>query len=418
MSETDQDARDDFSGPVIRTLGGRAGYVCSFPSCGRLTIGPSEDRATRLSNVGVAAHITAASKKGPRYDDTITAVERASEGNGIWLCQTHAKLVDDNSSSYSAEDLKRWKRQHEDWIFRRVANGHNHVQDGIGYLVTEGVGPLSDGERIRFGRLTVIFGANGTGKSTLCEAASAFAGDPHFSTFSERFDFARRATGRPKAIEAGLALEGVQTRVRISDRGGKGPERLRIEIDGNAAPAWPTSHVRAIRLDGRLFEHPGKRDPLEHAIHLLAPQFRLPEATLLAALRDEVFASSIYRCNFRRRAGKLEIRVPEENAGFLPPGNLAGSELRRLLVALTVRVMEADPGPAPWVFCLDTGFFGALDDDNKAAMIQQLAAMKQLNLQIIACVVFEQDVDLLRTSRLDRWIGAQRHGDLTIHAFL
>lgn len=176
MSQTDPDPRDDFSPAVIRALGGRSGYVCSFPSCGRLTLGPSDDRATRLSNVGVAAHITAASKKGPRFDDKITPEERAGEGNGIWLCQIHAKLIDDNASTYTAEDLGRWKRQHEDCVFRRLANGPSHVQDGVSYLLTEGLGPLHGGERIEFGRLSVIFGPNGSGKSTVCEALTAFAG--------------------------------------------------------------------------------------------------------------------------------------------------------------------------------------------------------------------------------------------------
>jgi energy-coupling factor transporter ATP-binding protein EcfA2 len=418
MIATHDDGRDDFPRSVVNALGGRAGYICSFPSCGRLTIGPSEDRSSRLSNVGVAAHITAASPKGPRFDPNITPEERASEVNGIWLCQLHGKLIDDNSSLHRAGDLRRWKQHHEAWVFGRLANAQNHVDDGLGYLLTEDIGPLPSAERLTFGRLTLVFGRNGAGKSTLCEAATAFAGEPHFTTFADRWDFTQGVLGGFRAIEAGLALGGVQTRVRILDRGVAGVGRIRIEVDGNVAPAWPRSLVRAVRLDRRLFDGAAKDDPLARAIEMLAHQFGLAPHVLSAALRDDVFASSIYRCTFRERQGELEVRTPEPGAGFLPPGNLSGSELRRLVMALALRMMEADPGPTPWLLCLDTGFFSGLDDKNKETLIQQLADVVQVKLQVVACVVFEKDVDLLRTARQERWIGAQRYGDLTVHSFL
>ena len=64
--------------------------------------------------MGVAAHITAASPKGPRYDQMLSAEERRSLENGIWLCQNCGKLVDNDPARYSTELLRQWKRLSEE----------------------------------------------------------------------------------------------------------------------------------------------------------------------------------------------------------------------------------------------------------------------------------------------------------------
>lgn len=92
--------------------------------------------------VGVAAHITAASATGPRYDALMSSNERSSERNGIWTCQTHGKLIDDNASRHTVAELLRWKTQHEELIFSRVANASNHVREGVAKVVLEKVWDL------------------------------------------------------------------------------------------------------------------------------------------------------------------------------------------------------------------------------------------------------------------------------------
>jgi hypothetical protein len=77
--------REDFKADVKELLAKRAGMKCSNPNCRRPTSGPQEDPNKAL-NIGVAAHISAASKRGPRYDSRISPQERRSEANGIWLC--------------------------------------------------------------------------------------------------------------------------------------------------------------------------------------------------------------------------------------------------------------------------------------------------------------------------------------------
>ena len=104
--------RDNFSKPVIRKLAERVAFLCSCPDCRNPTLGPSSDPDASV-NLGKAAHITAAAKGGPRYDPTLTALERRSIQNGIWLCAIHADLVDKDEAAYSVMLLRTWKEQAE-----------------------------------------------------------------------------------------------------------------------------------------------------------------------------------------------------------------------------------------------------------------------------------------------------------------
>lgn len=104
--------RDDFSAATKDLLARRVGFKCSSPGCRQLTVGPQADPAGAV-NIGVAAHITAASLEGPRYDASLTSEQRSAAENGIWLCQTDAKLVDNNEVRYPVETLRSWKEQAE-----------------------------------------------------------------------------------------------------------------------------------------------------------------------------------------------------------------------------------------------------------------------------------------------------------------
>ena len=111
--------RDDFPKAVAETLAKRVGNRCSNPGCRKRTSGPHTDDDKAL-NVGVAAHITAASVGGPRYDPLLTQDERKSIGNGIWLCQSCAKLVDNDEARYTKDTLIRWKQDAEQEALREI----------------------------------------------------------------------------------------------------------------------------------------------------------------------------------------------------------------------------------------------------------------------------------------------------------
>jgi hypothetical protein len=114
--------RDDFSPKTVRLLAARAGHHCANSGCARSTSGPAVD-PDRTVNVGVGAHITAASPGGKRYDRNMTSAERQSASNGIWLCQTCAKLIDSDENRYTAPSLREWKRDAEQRAIEAIASG-------------------------------------------------------------------------------------------------------------------------------------------------------------------------------------------------------------------------------------------------------------------------------------------------------
>lgn len=109
--------RDGFIHSTIDRLAKRAGMRCSNPDCRDPTSGPSSEDASAVTNTGVAAHICAASLGGARYDPDMTSEQRSSITNGIWLCQKHAKLIDDDESSFPVSLLQEWKETAEGLAF-------------------------------------------------------------------------------------------------------------------------------------------------------------------------------------------------------------------------------------------------------------------------------------------------------------
>ncbi|MGJ8648063.1 MAG: hypothetical protein ACSHXJ_14275 [Marinomonas colpomeniae] len=104
--------RDEFTEKTKRVLQDRSGNKCSNPDCHALTSGPNAnpEKATRT---GVAAHISAASKKGPRYNGSLTPEQRKSALNGIWLCDKCARFIDDDYLNYPESLLRDWKEEAE-----------------------------------------------------------------------------------------------------------------------------------------------------------------------------------------------------------------------------------------------------------------------------------------------------------------
>lgn len=116
---------------------------CSNPGCRLPTSGP-KDEPTRVVNVGVAAHITAASPGGPRYDPTVTSEQRRSIENGIWLCQTCAKLIDSDVDRFTVIVLQEWKRSAEDAARKAIESPTSEVQ-GEGVQAWWWIECLADG---------------------------------------------------------------------------------------------------------------------------------------------------------------------------------------------------------------------------------------------------------------------------------
>lgn len=94
--------RDDFREKTKRQIAKRAGWLCSYPLCRRLTVGGD-------IMVGTAAHICAAAPDGPRYDPNQTPEQRRAAENGIWMCRDHGTAIDSKDPGFTVAKLREWK---------------------------------------------------------------------------------------------------------------------------------------------------------------------------------------------------------------------------------------------------------------------------------------------------------------------
>lgn len=124
---------NDFPEAVKSTLALRVGYRCSNPECRHATAGPHTD-PSKSAKIGIAAHITAASPGGPRFDPKLTREERKSIENGIWLCQNCARLIDVDAPRYPVQSLEQWKEQAEN-AARLELNRQGVPQDEVAIFV-------------------------------------------------------------------------------------------------------------------------------------------------------------------------------------------------------------------------------------------------------------------------------------------
>jgi hypothetical protein len=111
--------RDDFTKRTVDILGKRVGFLCSNPTCRKFPIGPHEE-ADKATIIGIAAHITAASPDGPRFDSELTDEQRSHIDNGIWLCCNCATLIDKDFTKYPVVELHKWKSDAEAELYRRL----------------------------------------------------------------------------------------------------------------------------------------------------------------------------------------------------------------------------------------------------------------------------------------------------------
>ena len=161
---------------------------------------------------GVAAHIVAAAKNGPRSDPSLSSANRRAASNGIWMCAVHAKWIDDNESIATVEKLREWKQQHESEIAAWQEHGHKGIlkswdrlaaltrdqRDAIETALPNGHAVARDGTtlitNLKMHSACLVTGDSGVGKSALVK-----------STLDEHFPEARQVWLGPEAITKALS---------------------------------------------------------------------------------------------------------------------------------------------------------------------------------------------------------------------
>jgi hypothetical protein len=421
------DERDDFSAKTVDLIAKRSGYICAYPGCGRMTIAGSDDRKSGLTVTGVAAHITAASRRGPRYDSLMSSEERSSETNGIWACQIHGKFIDDNPSKCTIEELQRWKLQHERWVFERVEGGVDAFNSGLTNISFKNIGALEGEYFLQLGRSNIIIGANEAGKTTLCEIIAAFSGGHNFKCFNHRFSFDQKRgnqsyiLAKHKSKERDLIVRLSPQSVRRALSRFPSAQRVEIELNSNPSPDWPRRPFNCIHFKDQLRKTKAT-DPSDgfiKAIRYLAIVFNTTEELIWAALRDEFFASSLFGYRFNRTGKRaVDVLVPDGRTFYLPHRNLSSSEQQIAFLDITLRLIGCNSINEGWLLIFDNDFFSGLDTVNKVKLLSKLTSSKDLALQTIFALNPAKDADHLVSLQTDKWIHATKVQNLTIHSFM
>lgn len=313
--------RENFGERARRIIALRAAYQCSFPNCGRLTVGPGV-RDDQVENTGVAAHIYSAADKGPRGKGNLSPAELKSPSNGIWTCGVHSGLIDKNTGlRYRAGTLLSWKALHE----FRVAQEHS------GRAITYGAvrqlrvtrSPLFKGEAIvRLAKSTFIVGQNGSGKTALCQWLSSVDSPRHLARW--------RAQKAPLTFEIEFdAPHKRLLRVDITD------EVPSLTLDNNAV-AFNQVPITSVLLGyNSNNEYIDDLDRLGNAF-MLDPTSVKSLATFIAP--DSIFLSKAKFNRERNDSGELvEVLYCTLHDGHtLPFNSLSSSEQGRALLDFAV----------------------------------------------------------------------------------
>ena len=199
--------------PIKRALAERAGFRCSWPTCPRRTLGPSEESPTATNNVGMACHISAAAagRGARRYDPTMTQQRRTAISNGIWMCYSHGKLIDGDEKRFTVEMLKQWRSLAEELAKLELDEGTDispSTDDRVGMMFAaveetlNGIGAENEviGNALNDSCASVLWG------TSLCDSVRDFL-----------VEYTRNALTHGKATRVRIEIQ--NRYIRVSDDG-------------------------------------------------------------------------------------------------------------------------------------------------------------------------------------------------------
>ena len=248
--------RDEFPRKDVETLAKRVGNRCSNPEHRSKSLSGPHTDPTKAVNIGVAAHIAAASEGGPRYDPAMTSKERQSIANAIWLCGNCHTIVDRDEVKYTVTVLRQWREDAEAYASAVLTRGELRPETGddglerahkpfnlplvsIGTLF-KGREAFLDDLRDRFGltdkpatsivKRVAVHGLGGVGKT---RAAVEYA-----LRYADKYSSLLLVSGRsPAELRANLA--NLIDEMKIRADGMPVDEQLAVVLDWlNAHPGW------------------------------------------------------------------------------------------------------------------------------------------------------------------------------------
>lgn len=379
--------RAEFTQSTRTLVAQRAGYKCSLPSCGRITIGPGV-QPEHTACIGIAAHIYSASGGGPRGTGGLNQDELRSPANAIWLCSDHADLVDKNrGTDYPPSLLLSYKALHE----ARIARELGGVYAPLGWVERMQVhsSPLFAGPtEIDFGKLTLFIGENGRGKTALCEWIAAISD----ARYLRRWEKVWRDRNRVDVEIRYLGPEPHSARVSFLSE-----DYPRYQVDDNFC-AIPIAPVKVIYPGELKFpsdeEHPND-------LELLSAILRLDRYEVLALCEEmpQSGTDNVTRAWFQEEEDGycLHADVIGTSPG-LPFRALSASECTRVLMEFAILAADRLAETHPTILILDSG--GWHLDTGWLKMYGEILGSPTIGFQTVASIP-TQDLDLDEV----RWAG-------------
>jgi len=215
--------RFEFEKGVPDALFRKVGGQCSVPRCQNPAMGPSLDGSSAI-NMGVACHIFSAAQNGPRGRGGKDEQFICSEENGIWCCAYHASLIDKKKGKdYSADTLFAWKKLAEARILKQM----NDIPSPLGWVesIEFTLFPLKQSAppKIILSRRTLIYGKNGSGKSSLMQMAASVTHSRH----GTRFNATKVKNNQGKYEQASFSFRAIYSTVDTLNR------QVDVEITGD-----------------------------------------------------------------------------------------------------------------------------------------------------------------------------------------
>jgi hypothetical protein len=231
--------RDDFKESTKRIMAERVAWRCSFPDCGKITIGPrmGQDEGSKSLNLGEAAHIVAAAEDGPRFDKKTSPDYRCSIENGIWMCRAHARFIDTDHKEYSIETLKLWKVQAEEQAYRNLKLQDNYKFEDRSTLITIGFDVLLYGTwmSVKSNEWEFLIGSYLKGSSN------------NLKNYSDNFD-SIELNQRFISVESQGDARIITSPIAV-DYSSDGSELFRVKIEDKVIAKKPSSVGSTIKLD-------------------------------------------------------------------------------------------------------------------------------------------------------------------------
>lgn len=105
-----------FPQKVAEKLAYNSAYICNYPKCNTLTVGPTASNKHLAKKIGEAAHMEGEASNSARHSSANQAMVQ-DISNGIWLCANCHTMIDKNNGiDFPLSELKMWKAEHETLI--------------------------------------------------------------------------------------------------------------------------------------------------------------------------------------------------------------------------------------------------------------------------------------------------------------